>query len=163
MRLATAALYLSGPPLAAQRASLRVERDGRAPVVLTAEVLSRLATDTVSKSSHGAPPVRYLAVRLVDVLAAAGSPIDSLRIGHAGWIIAALAKDNYSAVFAAGELDPKIGPTRAWIAFARDGAPLAENEAPFQVIVSTDKDGGRSARMVTTLRILDALPAPAKP
>jgi len=150
-------------PLRAQGATLRVERDGRAPVMLTLEAMRRLTVDTVSQSSHGAPAVRYRAVRLLDVMAAAGSPIDSLRLGRTGWIVAAIASDGYSAVFAAGEIEPKLGPTRVWVAFERDGTPLEANEAPFHLIVPTDVHGTRSARQVTTVRILDALasrPAP---
>jgi len=141
----------------AQAPELRIERDGRAPVTMTLERLQKLPTDTLSLSNHGAPPVRYRVVKLLDVMAAAGSPIDSLRLGHAGWIVVALAADGYTAVFSAGEIEPKLGPTRAYVAFARDGEPLAVSEAPFQFIVPTDSHGTRSARQVTTVRILDPL------
>lgn len=156
LHIAAAGLCL---PLAAsaQGAALRVERDGRPPVTLTREALRRLPIDTVSLASHGDAPVRFRAVKLLDVMAAAGSPIDSLRLGRAGWIVVALATDGYSAVFSAAEIEPKLGPTRAWVAFERDGAPLTEKEAPFHVIVPTDAHGTRSARMVTTVRIFDAL------
>jgi hypothetical protein len=155
---AAAALAISSP-IMAQDSSLRVEREGRAPAMLTAEAIRRLPSDTVSIASHGAPPVRYRAVRLTDVMAAAGSPVDSLRIGRRGWIVVAVARDGYAAVFSAGEIEPTIGPTRAWIAFARDGAPLTADEAPFHVIVPTDARATRSARQVTTLRVMDVLPA----
>jgi hypothetical protein len=92
----------------------------------------------------------------------AGSPPDSLRLGRRGWIVAALARDGYAAVFSAGELEPTVGPTRAWVAFARDGAALTADEAPFHVIVPSDARATRSARQVSTLRILDALPAPPR-
>ncbi len=161
--VAIAALAIAATALHAQGPTLRVERDGRAPVTLTLDALRHLQTDSVSLSSHGAPAVRYRAVNLLDVMAAAGSPIDSLRLGHAGWIVAGIASDGYVAVFSAGELDPKLGPSRVWVAFARDGAPLEANEAPFHLVIPTDLHGSRSARQVVTLRILDALqrrPAP---
>ncbi|MFA6166669.1 MAG: hypothetical protein WC700_08640 [Gemmatimonadaceae bacterium] len=146
-------------PALAPDASLRVERVGRAPASLSADAIRRLPSDTVSLASHGATPVRYRAVRLTDIMAAAGSPADSLRLGRRGWIVAAVARDGYVAVFSAGELEPTVGPTRAWIAFERDGAALTADEAPFHVIVPTDARGTRSARQVITIRILDALPA----
>jgi hypothetical protein len=160
--IAALVCLLAVPTVAAGAQALRVERDGRVPVTLTVDALRRLKVDTVSLSSHGAPPVRYRAVSLLDVMAAAGSPIDSLRLGHAGWIVAAFAKDGYIAVFSAAEIEPKLGPTRTLIAFERDGAPLADTEAPFHMITPTDKHGTRSARMVTTVRIFDAL-KPAAP
>ncbi len=152
-----AAISFAAPVLSAQAPVLRVERDGRAPVMLSVEALRRLPGDTISLSSHDAPPVRYRTVKLLDVMAAAGSPIDSLRIGRAGWIVVALATDGYHALFSAAEIEPKLGPTRVFIAYERDGAPLTEKEAPFQLIVPTDAHGTRSARMVTTVRIFDAL------
>jgi hypothetical protein len=156
--VATAALALAATSLHAQGPALRIERDGRAPVSLTGDTLRRMHADTVSLSSHGAPAVRYRAVNLIDIMAAAGSPIDSLRLGHAGWIVVGIASDGYVAVFSAGELDPKLGPSRVWVAFERDGTPLEANEAPFHLIIPTDLHGSRSARQVVTLRILDALP-----
>ncbi len=146
-------------PALAQDSSLRVDREGRAPVTLSADAIRRLPSDTVSLASHGAPPVRYRAVRLTDIMAAAGSPVDSLRLGRRGWIVTAVARDGYVAVFSAGEIEPTVGPTRAWIAFERDGAALTADEAPFHVIVPTDARASRSARQVAALRILDALPA----
>lgn len=158
-----AAVYIAATaPALAQESSLRVERDGRAPVMLSADAIRLLPNDTVSLASHGAPPVRYRAVRLTDVMALAGSPPDSLRLGRRGWIVAALARDGYVAVFSAGEIEPTVGPTRAWIAFARDGAALTADEAPFHVIVPTDARATRSARQVSLLRILDALPVPPR-
>ncbi|MHB0964367.1 MAG: molybdopterin-binding protein [Gemmatimonadaceae bacterium] len=146
-------------PALAQDSSLRVEREGRAPVTLSSDAIRRLPSDTLSLASHGATPVRYRAVRLTDIMAAASSPVDSLRLGRRGWIIAAVARDGYVAVFSAGEIEPTVGPTRVWVAFERDGAALTAEEAPFHVIVPSDARGTRSARQVTTLRILDALPA----
>jgi hypothetical protein len=156
------AFITAGVPVLAQDASLRVERDGRPPVTLSADAIRRLPNDTVSLASHGAPPVRYRAVRLTDVMTLAGSPPDSLRLGRRAWIVAALARDGYVAVFSAGEIDPTVGPTRAWVAYARDGAALTADEAPFHLIVLTDARATRSARQVSRLRILDALPAPPR-
>ena len=132
-------------------------------MTLSLDVLKRLPTDTVSLSIHGAPTVRYRAVRLLDVMAAAASPIDSLRLGNAGWIVVALASDGYVAVFSAAEIEPKLGPTRVYVAFERDSAPLSPTAGPFQFIVPTDLHGTRSARMVTTVRIFDPLNEPSKP
>ena len=91
-----------------------------------------------------------------------GAPLDSLRIGRTGWVIALLASDGYVALFSAAELEPKIGPTRAFVAYAREGAALTGREGPFHVIVPTDGHGTRNARMVTTLRVIDALRAPQR-
>ena len=152
-----AAALLAAAPLAAQSASLKIDRDGRPSVSLDAAALRELPVDTVSMSSHGAPPVRYRAVKLLDVMAAAGSPIDSLRLGHAGWIVVAFSKDDYITVFSAAEIEPKLGPTKVFVALERADGPLDDKSGPFQLIVPTDQHGTRSARMVTSLRIFDPL------
>lgn len=158
-RLFLAALLCPLATLAAQSPPLRVELPGRPPVELPLESLRRLRGDTISFAAHGAPAVRYRAVRIADVLAAAGRPLDSLRTGHAGWIVAALARDGYSAVFTAAELDSTLGPSRAWLAFERDTGPLMAEEGPYRLIVPTDKKASRAAHQVVTLRVLDALPS----
>jgi hypothetical protein len=168
MRLSRKALQIvslltfAAPAAAAQSTALRVERAGRDASLLTVEALRRLPNDTISFSAHGTPPVHYRAVRVSDVLAAAGTPLDSLRIGRIAWVVAAIAHDGYTVVFSAAELDPTIGPTRAWLAFERATGPLAADEGPFRLVVPVDAKASRSARQVTTLRIVDALPSPGK-
>lgn len=157
-----ALLVLTAPALAAQSVALSVERAGRPASRFTVDALRLLPNDTISSSSHGAPPVRYRAVRLSDLLAAAGQPLDSLRIGRAAWVVAAIARDGYNVVFSAAELDPTLGPTRAWLAFERDAGPLAAEEGPYRLVVRTDVKASRSARQVTTRRVVDALPSPGK-
>lgn len=159
-RLLLAALICPLPSLAAQATPLRIELPGRSVVEFSVESLRRLRGDTISFAAHGAPAVRYRAVRIADVLAAAGRPLDSLRTGHAGWIVAALARDGYSAIFTAAELDSTLGPSRAWLAFARDDGPLLAEEGPYRLIVPTDRKASRAAHQVVTLRVLDALPSP---
>jgi hypothetical protein len=142
----------------AQSPVLRIDRDGRPSVTLTLDAIKRLSVDTVTgHASHGAPPVRYRAVKLVDILAAAGSPVDSLRLGHAAWLVVAQAKNGYVAAFTSAEIDPTLGPSRAYVAFARDGAPLDSSEGPFDLVVPTDSHASRSARMVISLRVFDPL------
>ena len=162
--LAVAASLITCSTLAAQEQALRVEYENRAPVMLTAQALRRLPSDPIiSLMQKDSTLVRFRAVRLLDVMTAGGAPLDSLRIGRTGWVIALLANDGYVALFSAAELEPKIGLTRAFVAYARDGAALTEREAPFHVIVPTDGHGTRNARMVTTLRIWDALRARTAP
>ncbi|HEY5492550.1 MAG TPA: hypothetical protein VIK25_15265 [Gemmatimonadaceae bacterium] len=153
---------LAAPAVDAQSTALRVERPGRDASLFTIEALRRLPNDTISFSAHGAPPVHYRAVRVSDVLAAAGTPLDSLRIGRIAWVVAAIAHDGYTVVFSAAELDPTIGPTRAWLAFERNTGPLAADEGPFRLVVPADAKASRSARQVTTLRVVDAMPSPGR-
>jgi DMSO/TMAO reductase YedYZ molybdopterin-dependent catalytic subunit len=47
------------------------------------------------------------------------------------------------------------GPTRAFIAWEVDGAPLPAEEGPLRLIVTTDKEGSRSAYALRTLEVID--------
>ncbi len=157
------ALCLGAPALFAQSPTLHIESAGRPVAPLTIDALRRLPNDTVSFSAHGAPAVRYHAVRLSDVLAASGQSLDSMHIGHEAQVVIVVARDAYLAVFSASELDPKLGPTRAWLAFEREAGPLTADEGPFRLVVPTDAKASRSAHQVTTIRVIDAQPPAAKP
>lgn len=156
------ALCLGAPLLVAQSPALRIEGAGQPATSLTLDALRRLPTDTVSFSAHGAPAVRYRAVRLSDVLAAAGQSLDSMHIGHEAQVVIVVARDAYLAVFSASELDPKLGPTRAWLAFEREAGPLTAEEGPFRLVVPTDAKASRSAHQATTIRVIDAQPPGTK-
>lgn len=148
-------LVLAASGAAAQGTSLQVVLPGRV-VTVTASQLRALPTDTVRYTPHDSPPRIYRAATLGDVLAAAGMPFDSLRVGRAAWTIIAEARDGYIAAFTAAEADPHLGPSRVWVAFEVDGHALGSDEAPYRLIVPTDARGARSAHQVTTLRVVDA-------
>ncbi|MGQ0765526.1 MAG: hypothetical protein ACT4OZ_07665 [Gemmatimonadota bacterium] len=115
-----------------------------------------MPSDTVRMSLHNAPPVLLRGVRLTDVMRSAGAPVDSLRVGRQAWIVVAQARDGYIVTFSAAELDPQLGPTRAWLVWEADGKPLRENEGPLRIAVPSDSKPPRSARQVETIRILAA-------
>ena len=66
------------------------------------------------------------------------------------------AADGYRVVFALPELDPGFTDRVILLADRADGHPLDSKIGPYQVIVPGEKRMARSARQVTTLKILTA-------
>ncbi len=154
-RLALALTFALLPGIAtAQATVLRIDTGRGRPVELADRDLRALVQDTVSMAHAGKPPVRYRAVLLTDVLARAGRPVDSLRAGKIGWGVLATARDGYVAFFSAAELDPKLGPTRVWLAFEADGKALPADDGPWRLVVPTDQKMARSARQVVSIRVV---------
>lgn len=78
--------------------------------------------------------------------------VASTRVATRSGAITVHARDGYHATFSAYELDPEVGPTRAWLVWRVDGAALPAEEGPFRLVVPTDRSGARSVRQLVTLR-----------
>lgn len=140
--------------LAAQSPTLSVSPARGAAVRLSERDLRALSLDTVSIAPHSGPRVVYRGVTLAQLLARAGSPVDSLRVGKVGWAILTTSRDGYRVVFSAAEVDPRLGPSQVWVVFEGDGKPLPPDDGPFRLVVPTDKRLARSARQVTAVRVV---------
>lgn len=89
-------------------------------------------------------------------MAAAGLPLDSLRVGRNAWTIVAEARDGYRVVFSVAALDHELGPSRVWLAYETTSGPIAAAEAPYRLIVPTDARLARSIHQLVRLRVVDA-------
>lgn len=70
-------------------------------------------------------------------------------------VVLATAADGFQALFTCAELMPAMGPTRAFVVWEVDGAPLPADQGPFRLIVTTDQEGSRSAYALRRLEVLD--------
>jgi hypothetical protein len=61
------------------------------------------------------------------------------------------AAENYQAVFAVAELDPRFTDRVIFLADRRDGKPLSSKEEPLGIIVPGEKRHARWVRQVTDL------------
>jgi DMSO/TMAO reductase YedYZ molybdopterin-dependent catalytic subunit len=68
----------------------------------------------------------------------------------------ARAADDYVVSYSLAELDPGFTDRVVILADRRDGKPLAENAAPFQIVVPGEKKHGRWIRQVVSLTVKDA-------
>ncbi|MFN8574444.1 MAG: hypothetical protein U0132_20495 [Gemmatimonadaceae bacterium] len=143
-------------PLAAQQ-PLQVHGPGGRTVAVTRDQIASLPGETLKFAPHHGDSLAYHAVRLTDVLRTAGFPVDSMRVGRQAWVVMGEASDGYVVAFAAAELDPKLGPSRVWLAYDVGGHALEPTEGPYRLIVPTDARPTRSARQLVALRVVDAL------
>lgn len=74
-----------------------------------------------------------------------------------GWklVVVATAADGFQAVFSCAELMPDMGPTRAFVAWEVDGAPVPADQGPLRLIVNTDRDGARSPWALRSIEVVD--------
>lgn len=128
--------------------------------------LASLGAEDRTWSLHGETHV-YRCIGLHAVLAhcgldaGAGGPGADPRTKHAGWrkFVVAHAADGFDTVFSSAELMPEIGPSQVWIAWAKNGAPMAEPEGPLRLLVPTDKKGSRSIRQLVRIDVRGAADA----
>ena len=71
----------------------------------------------------------------------------------ASYLIAEAA-DDYRVAFSLGEVDPGVGSTQVLIADKADGKPLPDNSGPLRLVVSTDKVGAWSVRMLLKIEVV---------
>jgi|WetSurMetagenome_2_1015567.scaffolds.fasta_scaffold75259_1 hypothetical protein len=67
------------------------------------------------------------------------------------------AHDGYRVMFSLAELMPQGGNAEAWILWSVDGKPVSGKEAPFRLVVPTDKAGDRAIFGVTQIFLADGV------
>jgi DMSO/TMAO reductase YedYZ molybdopterin-dependent catalytic subunit len=147
---------------AEESATLSIAGELSAPGKLTLTDLKALGPAPVEWTVHGRKRVA-LGVPLEKILTKAGfsaGPMGKdvpVREKRSGWKKAVLASaaDGFQAVFSCAELFPEMGPTRAFVAWEVDGKPLSPEEAPFRLVVTTDKEPSRSLYKLTRLEVVD--------
>jgi DMSO/TMAO reductase YedYZ molybdopterin-dependent catalytic subunit len=147
---------------AAPAGVLQVDGATLTPGTLTRTDLESLGAEDVAWTFRDVPH-RYRAVPLDRLLTArgfepgAGGKDVPPRDRRPGWrvVLRADGSDGFFAVFTVAELMPQQGPSRVYVAFARDGAPLPADEGPLRLVVPTDRSGSRSVRQLTRLQAID--------
>lgn len=134
-------------------ASLRIEGFVDKPGTFDAKSFAGLKRITLKVDDHGEPAV-YEGVSLTEVLALAGAPVaDRMRGAQLSLVVVARGADDYVVAYSLAELDPGFTDRVAILADRRDGKLLAENAAPFQIIVPGEKKHGRWIRQVVSLTV----------
>ena len=134
-------------------ASLRIDGLVDKPGTLDAKSFAGLKRITLKVDDHGEPAV-YEGVSLTEVLALAGAPVgERMRGAQLSLVVVAKAADDYVVAYSLAELDPGFTDRVAILADRRDGKPLAENAAPFQIVVPGEKKHGRWIRQVVSLTV----------
>jgi hypothetical protein len=150
--LATA-IFIS-PALFAQQALLLTSASHDA-VKLSGSDLNGMVHITVTvHNPHANADETYSGVRVADLLAKLGAPLDKeLRGAALANYIVATGSDNYKAVLALAEVDPSFHPGEVIVADATDGKPLGAHSGPFKLVVTEDKRPARSVRNLASVEL----------
>lgn len=148
----SAVLALLATPALAQ--SVKLEGPTGQTATVTAADLASLPRVTFTFDAHGEKHV-FEGPLLIDVLAKVGAPTGKALRGPAlANVIVVQASDGYQVAFGLAEADPGTRPNRIILADKADGAPLGDKDGPFRVVVEGDLRPARSARMVTSIRVI---------
>jgi DMSO/TMAO reductase YedYZ molybdopterin-dependent catalytic subunit len=123
-------------------------------LTLSADDLAKMPRASVRTTTNGMETV-YEGVWVHEVLKRAGVPQGSELRGKAlaGYVLAE-AEDGYQVVFSLGELDPAFIDNQILLADTASGKPLSGAQGRFRLVVSKDKPGARSVRMLTKLEVV---------
>ena len=147
-----AAAFLA-TPVAAQTIALKGPA-GQAAAITAAEVAA-LPRVSFTFDAHGEKHI-YEGPLLIDVLAKAGVPTGKALRGPAlAQAVVVRASDGYAVAYGLAELDPGTRSNRIILADKADGAPLGPKDGPFKVVAEGDLRPARSARLVTSIEVVD--------
>lgn len=133
------------------------------PITLTAEDLqnnfSSQTMDVTYLSGEDTVSTSFTGVPLWQVINAAQPNLNAdVRNDRISMYIVVTGSDGYQAVISWGELDPEFANQPILLAYAQEGAAIADEQGPIRLIVPTDGRGGRYVSGVVNISLRDAPP-----
>ena len=120
------------------------------PVRIDPSTLSRSSLKTLGRD--GKEHV-YSGVLLSELLTKSGIALGNKSESINSYIITK-AKDSYKSIFSLAEIDPLFAEQPILIADKIDGNALSQSDAPFQVIVPSDKIQTRWVRQLVSIELV---------
>ena len=143
-------------PLLAQQLQL-TGLDGKSVIVTAADLKAMPRHSVTAINGHTKAQEKYEGVLLSDLLAKVGAPLGDKFRGKAVMVyVNAGASDNYHALLALAEVDQGVHPNENIVADTMDGKPLDAKQGPLKLVVPGDKLPSRSARMITSIVLVQA-------
>jgi hypothetical protein len=132
---------------------IQVVGDVARPMTFGAAELERLPRRRALVEDRNGP-AEFEGVPLLEILRAAGLPVESLRGAQVATVVIAEARDGYRAAYSLGELDDAFSGRLFILADRRGGDVLGEDEGPFRVVAEGDTRRSRWIREVRCLRVV---------
>jgi hypothetical protein len=130
-----------------------IDEQGQAHAVSSAD-LAKLPRKTVKATGHDQKPADYEGVQLSDLLQHCGVTLGrELRNQRLANVVLVEAEDGYRVALAIAEVDPATTEKVVLLAEHKNGAPLAEKEGPFRLVIPDEKRPVRWVRMVKRIRV----------
>ena len=145
--------------LAQEQPALEIEGSGITTIKVSLQDLSRMPRVKLDiREPHKGEMQHYEGVRVSDLLAKAGVALgEKLRGRGLATYVVAKASDGYTVVYSIAELDPAMTDNQVIVADTMNGKPLEPKEGPLKIVVPADKRPARWIRMLTTLRVENAV------
>jgi DMSO/TMAO reductase YedYZ molybdopterin-dependent catalytic subunit len=144
----------------AQDGVLRVTGAVPHALTLNRDEVANMPHQSVTASAHDQSG-RFDGVLLIDFLKRAGVPTgDAIRGRELAKYVVVTGADGYRVVFALADLDTAFTDRTVLLADKRNGATLAENALPYQLIVAGEERPARWVRQVVSIEVLEAPPVP---
>jgi hypothetical protein len=149
--LILAAVLLAPLPALAQSLALTGPTGQKA--ILSAADIATLPRVKVTFDDHGTKQ-NFEGPLLIDVLAKVGTPTGAnIHGAELATVVLVTAKDGYQVAIGLAEADPGTRANRIILADRMEGAPLAANAGPFQMVIEGDVRPARSTRMVSAIEV----------
>ena len=95
-------------------------------------------------------------IPLLSVIQAAGPKVEKTPKHHElTFLVFIEAGDSYRVFFSLAELLPQAGSAQAWLIWDVDGEPLSGKEAPFRLVVPSDRGHDRDIYGIATIYLVD--------
>jgi DMSO/TMAO reductase YedYZ molybdopterin-dependent catalytic subunit len=134
--------------------ALTVAGDVASELYLSMDDIRGMPRASVEVNEEGTAK-KYEGVWLSEILAKAGAPLgESLRGKALASYVLASARDGYQVVFGLAEIDPAFRDQQVLLADSVDGKPLFPYQGPLRLVVSGDKRGARSVRMLARVEVV---------
>jgi DMSO/TMAO reductase YedYZ molybdopterin-dependent catalytic subunit len=157
-RALTTSGFLLGATLivAGQGSPLRLTGDVPHELTVTARELAAMPRTSVKVEAHGQKGT-YEGVAVRDLLTRAGVPAgEALRGADLAKTVLVTGADGYRVAFGIAEFDAGFTDRVAIVADRKDGDPLPDNAAPFQLVITGEKRPARWVRQVVSIEIVSA-------
>jgi DMSO/TMAO reductase YedYZ molybdopterin-dependent catalytic subunit len=133
--------------------SLQVGTESGKVVSLADKAWSKLPRHKVTVKGKDEKSVVYAGVSLVEVLKFAGLSFEKHPRGRSALYLLVEGADDYRAVLALAEVDPKLADKVVLLADRVDGKPLAQQAGPYRLIVPSDKLPSRWVKQVRRISV----------
>jgi molybdate transport system substrate-binding protein len=131
------------------------------PLTLTADDLrenfSPLTLDVTYQTGEETVSNTFTGVLLWQVISAAQPNLNAdVRNDRISTFIVVTGSDGYQAVISWGEIDPELGNRSVLVAYEQNGAPIADEQGAFRLVVPDDVRGSRYISGVVNISLRDA-------
>jgi hypothetical protein len=162
LKISAAMLFVTGFALAQEPTTVMVRGDVLKSRQWSIEDLKKQFPQEVQSIkfslSKDKPQQTATGIPLLSLIKAAEPRIEKTQKHYdLTFLVILEARDSYRIFFSLAELLPQCGNGQAWLVWDVDGKPFSGKEAPFSLIVLSDRGHDRHIYGIATIRVVDGI------